>query len=125
MSGKQNVEHERQIPVLPDPPVISDRPKVARLNWEFKNERVFSHLDWGAWRVIRRREYLHARAIPSPRAEHAEAAKTVLATYLQRSDQERLLDFIANLLPLAGIKCGTGIDTDDPSFAERQHNLAG
>ena len=111
--------------MLPQPPVIGDRQKVARRYWELKDEGVFSHFDGGSWRIIRRRKNLHTGTIPPPRTRHAEATETILAPYLQGPGKDRLLNLLANPLPLGSIERRTGLYGDDLFVAKGEPDSAG
>jgi hypothetical protein len=107
-SGKQNVQKKRQPSILPPPPVIGDLPKVARLYWELKDERVLSYFDIDAWSIVWRWKNLHPGTIPPQRTWHEEATETIFTSYLQRPSKDRLLDVLANSLPLGSIERRTG-----------------
>jgi hypothetical protein len=110
--------------MLSQPPVITDRPKVAPLYWKLKDERMIRHFDVGAWGIIRRRKNLYPRTSPKPRTQHAEAAETILAPHLERSGKKRLLDFLANPLPLGRIERWTRLYGDDMLVTKAEHDSA-
>jgi hypothetical protein len=90
--------------MLPQPPVIGDRPTIGPSHGKLKDERVISHFDWGARSIIGRRKNLNARVIAPPRTLNAEATETVLAPNFHRPSKDRRLDLLAYALPLGGIE---------------------
>ena len=107
---KKNVKEQCQFPVLSHPPEVRDRPKVAPLHRELKDEWVFGDFNRSPRRVRWRRQDLHARALSSPGTGHAKGAKAAVAPNLMRSG---FLDLLDNLLPRNGIERQTRLDGDD------------
>jgi hypothetical protein len=124
-SGEKNVEEERQVAMLPQPPVIGDVPKVARLYRELKNEWVLSRFDIDARSIVWRWKNLHPGTLPPPRTWHEEATEAIFTSYLQRPSKDRLLDVLANSLPLGSIERRTGFYRDDLFVAKGEADSAG
>jgi hypothetical protein len=90
--------------MVPPPPVVRDLPDPAHLDGILKNKRVLGHLAWRDGSVSRRRQDLHALAVPSPGPGDAEATETAIPPYLDWSSGFNLLDYAG---PLSAIESRT------------------
>jgi hypothetical protein len=110
----------RKIAVFSHAAVIGERPKIARLDRELQNERMFAPFGRG---VIRGWKDLHAGAAPSPGTGRTEAAKTVVAPDLHASIEKGSRNLIADPLPFNGVECRPRL-YGDYLLAERECNTA-
>src|ERR1700730_5159358 len=114
--------------MLAPPAMVRDRPQVVvgrADDRKLKNERVRRHFDRRARRLGRWRKNLHTRAHAAPRTRHAEATKAVFATDLPRSDKDRALNSVGDLLPLGCIERRAWLNGNDLFISIRERDAAG
>ena len=112
--------------MLAHPAMICDWPQVVGRTEDRKLNygRVRRHFDRCLRRLRRWWKNLHTRTRAAPPARYAEAAEAIFATDLQRSNKDRILYFVCNLLPLSCIEGRPWLHGNDTFFPERQYDAA-
>jgi len=96
--------------MIPQPPMVGDRPLATHLHGKLKDKRVLGHVDRRYRCIGRRWQNLHARSCSAPSAGHAKAAEAAIAPNFHGSHG---LDLPNNLIPLRGIEGEAWFDGDE------------